>query len=133
MSGIVGCIFVSKDSNRVLLLRRSDKDINDKFRGYWSFLTGHMDDSELPYQAMDRETNEEIGVKKNTINFIKKDIFKTPSGKKFHFYYAIVPKEFTPILNKENMDYKWVSHDEIPSPLYPGTKEKIESILTLSK
>ena len=133
MSGIVGCIFISKDTDRVLLLKRSDKDLNDKFRGYWSFLTGHIDEFELPYQAMDRETNEEIGIKRNTINFIKKDISKTPSGKKFHLYYAIVPKEFTPILNKENTDYKWVSYDEIPSPLYPGTKEKIKSILTLSK
>lgn len=131
MSDVVGCIFISKNNSKFLLLRRSDKDPKDYYAGYWSILTGHIDDGELPYQAMDRECNEEIGTNKNLFKFNKYKIYSTPKKNKFHLYYTLVPNTFEPYLNQENMDYLWCDMEELPTPLYPGTKEKIASVLTL--
>lgn len=129
MVNIVGCLFISGETKKFLLLRRS-KSPNDKFGGYWSLLTGHMDKGELPYQSMDRESFEEIGVKRYSLNFHKEKTYES-GDKVFHMYYVIVPKEFEPKLNEENIDYMWTDLGTLPTPLYPGTKEKIKSILTL--
>lgn len=131
MSDIVGCIFVCNDTNRCLLLRRSNSDPKDYYRGYWSILTGHMDEGELPYQSMGRETSEEIGIDGNNFKFNKCNTYGSDGNKKFHLYYSVVPKEFEPKLDKENMDYRWCSLDEIPRPIYPGTEDKIKFVLTL--
>jgi len=130
MSNVVGCLFICKKNNNFLLLRRSNKDPKDYYRGYWSLLTGHMDEDELPYQSMDRETSEEIGIEKNTFNFIKYKVYKTYKNNNFHFYYCLVPEEFTPNLNEENMDYMWCNFYELPKPLYPGSEKIIETLLT---
>ena len=129
MANIVGCLFISEESNKFLLLRRA-KFSNDKFGGYWSLLTGHMDEGELPYQTVDRECYEEIGIKRYSLNYYKEKIYGY-DDKLFHMYYTIVPKEFEPKLNEENIDYRWCDLKTSPSPLYPGTEEKIKSILTL--
>jgi len=131
MSSIVGCIFISKDDGKVLFLRRSLDNPTDYYRGYWSFLTGHIDKGELPYQAMERETEEEIGIKKNTFKFTKFDTIKKENGNILYFYYCLVPKEFEPKLNEENIDYMWTDINNLPKPLYPGSKKKIEIVLTL--
>lgn len=131
MSNIVGCIIVSKKDNKVLLLRRSMNNSSDYYRGYWSFLTGHIDEGELPYQAMEREIEEEIGVKKSTLKLNKFTSYVSGKNNHIHFYYTLVPEEFTPTLNKENMDYMWCDRDDLPEPLYPGVQKKIDTVLTL--
>ena len=131
MSNIVGCIIVSKKDNKVLLLKRSMNDPTDYYKGYWSFLTGHMDEGELPYQSMEREIEEEIGIKKNTLKLNKFTSYISGRNNLIHFYYALVPQEFTPSLNEENMDYMWCDKDNLPEPLYPGIEKKIETVLTL--
>lgn len=131
MSSIVGCIIISKEDDKILLLKRSLNDPTDYYAGHWSFLTGHMENGELPYQAMDREIQEEIGVKKNTLKLNKFSSEKTGRNNTIHWYYSLSPKEFTPTLNKENMDYMWCDVDNLPNPLYPGVEKKIDTILTL--
>lgn len=131
MSNIVGCIIVCKKNNKFLLLRRSMNNPTDYYRGYWSFLTGHMDKGELPYQSMEREIEEEIGIKKNTLKLNKFTSYVSGRNNHIHFYYTIVPEEFIPLLNEENMDYMWCDKDNLPEPLYPGIEKKIDTILTL--
>jgi hypothetical protein len=48
---------------------------------------------------------------------------------RFHYYQGFVKSEFTPILNEENLEYKWCNKTNLPSPLYDGLYQKIENIL----
>jgi ADP-ribose pyrophosphatase YjhB (NUDIX family) len=130
MSNIVGCLIVNKETNKLLMLRRSLEYPTDPYKGYWSFLTGHIEKGELPYQAIDRETEEEIGIKKNSLKFNKFTTIKKNKNKNVYFYYTLVSKEFKPNLNEENMDYMWCNFYELPKPLYPGSEKIIETLLT---
>jgi len=130
MSDIVGCIFISEYNGNVLLLKRSMIDPKDNFKGYWSIITGHMEKGELPYQSIDREVSEELGTQRNEFKFNKYKVYKTHNNKKLYLYYSLVPEEFSPSLNIENMDFNWYSMDKLPKKLYPGTKEKVKSIFS---
>lgn len=130
MSDIVGCIFISKNNNKILLLKRSMIDPKDKFKGYWSIVTGHMDKGELPYQSIDREVSEELGVPRNEFKFSRCGTYKTHNNNNLYLYYSLVSEEFKPSLNNENTDYQWCDQDELPKKLYPGTKEKVKSIFS---
>jgi hypothetical protein len=44
---------------------------------------------------------------------------------------VVTKNEFIPDLNEENEDYGWFDIDDLPKPLFPSTKEKIENVLTL--
>jgi|LakMenE01Jun11ns_1017448.scaffolds.fasta_scaffold9959639_54 8-oxo-dGTP diphosphatase len=130
MSDIVGCIFISNDSGKVLLLKRSMIDPKDNFKGYWSIVTGHMEKGELPYQSIDREVSEELGVPKNEFKFSKYKVYKTRNNKNLYLYYSLVPEEFKPSLNNENTDFQWYDQDNLPKKLYPETGDKIKSIIS---
>jgi 8-oxo-dGTP pyrophosphatase MutT (NUDIX family) len=131
MSNIVGCIFICDETKKTLLLKRTTKDLSDRHRGFWSILTGHMDEGELPYQSVDREVYEEIGVPKNSVKFTKFKIYNYKKDGYLHLYYVVTKNEFIPDLNEENEDYGWFDIDDLPKPLFPSTKEKIENVLTL--
>ena len=131
MSGIVGCIFICGETKKTLLLKRTTKELTDRYKGFWSIITGHMDEGELPYQSIDREVYEESGVPKNSLKYTKFKVYSHKQDRYFHLYYVITKNEFTPDLNDENEEYGWFEIDDLPEPIVPGTKEKIVNVLTL--
>lgn len=56
-----GLAVKAMDTGRVLLIQRSNKDIEDPARGMWEFPGGHIDDGESPLDAARREWCEECG------------------------------------------------------------------------
>jgi len=136
--GAAGCIFVAKDTGRILLAHRGSRvDFEPHTWGTWG---GKIDEGESPATAAVREIEEETGYSgKYKLYFLY--TFEDPgAGFKYYNYLVVVPMEFTPQLNWENDNSKWVEYGEWPSPLHFGLEElikhagpKIKRIITLIK
>lgn len=122
--GLVGGVLIKcTKTDKVLLLLRNDGAIEEK----WSFVTGGIDDGETILEGLKREVSEEIGIDPEiiTYKFIGKENIP---NKLFHYYEGTVSEEFEPKINEEHHDFGWFSKDELPTPLFKGTKEKIDAI-----
>lgn len=113
-----GCIFIAKDSGRILLAHRSGRV--DFEPNTWAGWGGKIDNEEDPAQAVEREVEEETGFSGNyKINHIW--TYSDPeTGFNYYNYIIVVPHEFTPKLNWENDRSKWVEYGEWPEPLHYG-------------
>lgn len=117
-----GCIFIAKDTGRILLAHRSDNvDFEPHTWGTWG---GKIDGDETPAQAVGREVDEETGLDtpfKISPLYIYKD-----GSFIYHNYLVIVPFEFTPKLNWENDGSKWIEYGQWPHPLHFGMEALIQ-------
>ena len=119
-----GCIFLSKDTGRILLAHRSNEvDYEPETWGTWG---GKIDGSETPAQAVEREVEEETGY---TDLFKLHPLYVFKDGEfEYHNYLVIVQFEFTPQLNWENDDSAWVEYGNWPKPLHFGMVELINHV-----
>lgn len=126
----VGAIIISESTGSVLTVLRSAKESNPYT---WTFAGGKVDADESPAQALVRELEEELQLKK-----IKKILplhrYQTRS-KEFIYdtYIVLVNKEFIPELNWENSGYAWTNIESLPAPLHPKTRKMIESSRLIKK
>lgn len=113
-----GCIFISKETGRILLAHRSSRIEFEP--NTWAGWGGKIDPGETPLQAVEREVEEESGFSGDyKINPIW--TFEDPESEfKYYNYIVIVQHEFTPQLNWENDSSKWVEYGEWPEPLHYG-------------
>jgi 8-oxo-dGTP pyrophosphatase MutT (NUDIX family) len=115
-----GALFISKDTGRLLLFLRSS-NVNEP--GTWNLTGGRIDYGESPKDAVTREVEEETGYDGNyKMSFLY--IFRHRNFK-YHNYLVLVPFEFTPQLNWEHDDSKWVEYGDWPSPLHFGLNNLI--------
>jgi len=115
--GAAGCIFIAKDTGRILLAHRSNRVIEPHTWGTWG---GKVDEGESPKQAVVREIEEETGYD-GRYKLSHLWTFEDPEeGFQYHNYVVLVPFEFTPRLNWESDNSKWVEWGEWPSPLHFG-------------
>lgn len=127
----VGIVIIAKDTNRFLLLHRTNSPI------VWSLLSGKMDKKgESPLETIKREIWEETGINPSDIEDISKVGYITAKGKKFHVFVGYTPFEYDmPNLDKnENDNYGWYSKDDLPSPLHyrwDKTFQLVEPLLSL--
>lgn len=117
-----GCIFLSKDTKRILLPFRSKNVLEPNTWGVWG---GAIDKNETPESAVRREVSEEAGYKGN-VEFVKLAVFEKDTFK-YHNFLAIVDTEFTPNLNWETETYKWVEFGNWPSPMHFGLKYLLDN------
>lgn len=123
-----GCIFIAKDTGRILLAHRSEEP-DEKNRlpnepGTWGTWGGKIDAGETPKEAVAREVEEEAGyegVSKISPLYIYRD-----GNFKYHNFLVIVPFEFTPQLNWENDSSAWVEFGQWPEPLHFGLQALIQ-------
>lgn len=108
-----GILFLSKNTNRFLILKRSNKV---HAPGTWSIPGGAFDPlKEKASQAAKRECLEETGYDcNNIIDFIPSYTYSSPENTfKYYNFIATVPEEFEPNLNEENRTYRWLDFEEL--------------------
>jgi len=125
----VGILVLCKKTDKVLLLKRNC----EPHKGKWSLLSGGIDEGETRMAALKREIMEEIKVDADDKIDIKYRYSQDMGDKMFYYYEGFTNAEFKCTLDNENSDYGWFAIDELPTPLYPKTKEKIEELCQKNK
>lgn len=113
-----GCLFLARDTQRLLVALRSSEVQEPNTWGTWG---GAIDQSETPLRAVRREVREEAGYT-GRLNIIPLWVFKHRSGFQYHNFLAVVAHEFVPVLNWETESYRWAPWTRIPRPRHPGLK-----------
>lgn len=120
-----GGLFLAKDTRRFLLLLRTQ----GKTAGTWGLVGGKKEPSDAtPYEALNREINEEVGKTPTIKKTIPLELF-TSNDQNFQYntYVLIVDREFIPTLNLEHSGYAWCSFDNWPKPLHQGVKNSFNN------
>jgi len=118
-----GVLIKALDTGNVLLLYRNDKTPT------WALVSGGIDKGESPLEGLKREVYEEMFANPNKIDFKFIRVEHIPEKNLDFFYYeGFVDKQFSPILDGENLNYGWFPKDKLPSPLYKGLDMKIAKI-----
>jgi poly(A) polymerase len=142
-SEAAGCIFVAKNTGRILLAKRSSEE--DPQRGVmepgtWGTWGGKVDWGETPKDAVIREIDEEVGYDSDYKLAFLWTYEDQEEGFQYHNFLVIVPQEFKPKLNWENENSKWVDYGQWPHPMHFGLKaliqhagHKIERVIKLIK
>lgn len=115
--------------NQTLLLRRVNQP-TDRWSGYWNFPGGKTEEGETHYETAMRELYEEVGgdpseglIGAERIPF---QIYDELYGSGYTLYLAEVSTKFTPILDNENDEWKWVSLDTLGKcKLHPKDRKPI--------
>lgn len=118
-----GVLLIAKDTGRILLTLRS-KYVNEP--GTWGIPGGKIDDeSETPKSAAMREVSEELGYT-GSIHMIPAHVFKAGNFRYFNFL-GLVPTEFSPSVNWENVAAEWFDINHLPSPLHFGVRSLLSN------
>ena len=118
-----GCVFVAKDTGRVLLPLRSEFVNEPHTWGVWG---GAVDPHESPEAACRREVKEETGYT-GPLTLTRAYVYRNGDFT-YTTFLAHIPTEFTPELNWETEDFKWCEPGAWPQPLHFGLKEALPSI-----
>lgn len=116
----VGCIFVSINTQRVLLNLRAPHKTHSMC---WSLWGGMMESGEQPKEALLRELGEEMGFLPDITKIYPFDIYNSRDGHfKYYSFVCVVEEEFVPILNEESCGYCWINLGDWPKPMHQGAK-----------
>lgn len=122
-----GCIFLARDSKRLLIAHRS-RAVEQP--GTWGTWGGAIDSGENPEEAVRREAIEEAG-HEGHLTLVPLYVFR---DKKFRYsnFLAIVDEEFQPQLNWETQGYEWCDFGHWPQPLHFGLKAMLADPASIS-
>ena len=132
MSKIIcsGALFYTLDTQRFLFLHRTQSRQAD----VWGLVGGTNESEEIPYKALLREIQEEVGDTPQIIKSIPLETFVSNDEKfNFHTYLCVIKEEFIPQLNGEHNGYAWVSFGNWPKPLHQGLRNTLQSKSNLTK
>lgn len=125
-----GALFYSKKTGRVLLLQKS----RGKHQGTWGLVGGTNEKSETPWEGLQREIKEEIGVVPKILKTIPLETFvSNDSIFYFHTYLCVIEDEFIPKLSEEHLGYSWSTIDYAPRPLHQGLKNSFTNRIIRTK
>lgn len=127
-----GVIPFCKKTKRIMLGLRSEGCLQPLTHACFG---GAVDPGETPEEAAKREKFEETGY---TGDYELILIYTFVEGEfKYFNYLMLVPEEYTPVLNWENVSADWYALDELPSPLHfgiqaimddPDARQKLEAL-----
>ena len=106
-----------KNSNKILILKRSDKVRS--MRGLWSGVSGIIENNEEPLNRAKIEIFEEIGIRNDKISLTKsveKIKISSPQYEKHEwevFSFLFETKETEIKLNWENSEFRWINVNEL--------------------
>jgi 8-oxo-dGTP pyrophosphatase MutT (NUDIX family) len=110
-----GCIFLARDTKRLLIAHRSGYVEQP---GTWGTWGGAIDRSENPEAAARREAEEEAG-HHGALTMVPLFVFRSNAFRYSNFL-AIVEHEFKPVLNWESQGFQWCRFGKWPRPLHFG-------------
>lgn len=123
-----GVFFYSIKTRRFLYLLR-----NDLKQSYaWSIPGGKIEEGETLFSGLKRECIEEVDYFSDDIKLIPIQKFVN-NNFVYHTFFAAIPNEFKPKLNKEHIGYAWVGKLQYPKPLHPGLFSTINIDLVQEK
>jgi hypothetical protein len=127
---IIGCgaLFYSKETNRFLLLHRTQSKQNR----VWG-LVGGTTTNELAWEGLKREIKEEIGDVKILKTIPMETFISNDEAFLYHTYLCIVGPEFLPKLNKEHDGFAWCTFNHWPKPLHQGLRKTLQSKVNQTK
>jgi 8-oxo-dGTP pyrophosphatase MutT (NUDIX family) len=125
-----GAIIFSRITNRMLVLQKNDgKHVNT-----WGLVGGKNMDNENPWEGLQREIVEEVGVFLNFIKVIPLERFVSYDHHfTFRTYFCIIDNEFIPILSDEHRGYSWAPIFNLPKPIHRGLNLSIRNKIIQSK
>ena len=106
-----------KNNKKILILKRSSKVRTMK--GLWSAVSGIIENNENPLDRAKIEIFEEIGMKKEKLNLVKKMEKIKISSPQYEnhqwevFSFLFETEETEVKLNWENSEFKWIYVDEL--------------------
>lgn len=113
-----GIIIVTR-KGKVLLLKKQS--------GSWGMPGGKPSEDELPIETAIRETEEETGIK---IDSLKDPIVFYYKDKKYYSYVYVVERESIVRLSKEHKNFKWVYFKELEKyKLVPPLRSQLSSYI----
>ena len=121
VSGIV------KYKDKVLILKKSSLDHN--YPGRWSFCSGFVKEFESAEETVLREIQEETGL---NAKIMKKGKLFQKDDKHNNKSWVIIPflcevKSRIVKLDHENVDFKWINHEDIRKyPSVPGLEKDLK-------
>lgn len=116
----VGTIFVSINTNRVLLNLRAPHKTHPMCWAVWGGMVEH---NEQPKDALLRELSEEMGFVPDIEKIYPFDVYQSRDKHfKYYSFVCIVEDEFVPVLNAESCGYCWIDLGEWPKPMHQGAR-----------
>lgn len=118
MNQAAGAFVCAANTGRFLLQQRGrDGD----FAGYWGQFGGGVEAGESREAAVQRELEEETGYAGPI--FMRALKANVDAHFTYHNFAAVVPQEFTPVINAETESFGWFEFGQWPSPLHPGIEK----------
>lgn len=125
-----GALFYAKKTRKFLLLQKA----SGKHQGTWSLVGGTNEELETPWQALQREIQEEIGTMPKILKTIPIETFvSNDTVFNFHTYLCVIDDEFIPQLSDEHIGWAWTTLDYAPRPLHQGLKNSFSSKIVRTK
>lgn len=116
----VGALFISTETERVLLNLRADHKSHAEC---WALWGGMLENDETPKEALLRELSEEMGFMPDIDKIYPFDVYHSNDGHFKYFSFVCITKyEFLPILNEESSGYAWFNLGTWPKPMHQGAK-----------
>ena len=118
---------VVKHKNKILILKKSPEDWN--FPNKWSFCSGYVKEFEPAEETALREIKEETGLKAKILQQGK--LFHANDKKKGKTW-IVMPflcevKSDNIVLDHENVEYRWISHEDIKKfDTVPGLEKDLK-------
>lgn len=105
-----------------------------KHQGTWGLVGGTNENQETPWEGLQREIKEEIGIIPKILKTIPLETFvSNDSIFYFHTYLCVIEDEFTPKLSSEHNGYSWSTIDHAPRPLHQGLKNSFTNRIVRTK
>ncbi len=125
-----GALFYALNTKRFLLLHRTQS----KNSNVWGLVGGTNDETETPWEGLQREIQEEIGMFPEIKKTVPLETFVSHDKHfNFHTYLCVIKEEFIPILNNEHDGFAWVTFGKWPKPLHQGLYATVKSSANIKK
>jgi len=105
-----------------------------KHSGTWGLVGGTTNEGENPWQGLQREIVEEIGLIPDVIKTLPLETFvSNDSVFNFHTYFCIIDNEFIPTLSNEHTAWGWFDLNSLPKPVHSGLSLSLRNKIIQTK